>query len=237
MASYTTNLNLLKKDPVADGSDTFNIQTMLNDNWDKIDANAAEVDAALDSKAVVRYTAYTNLNDLLTVPSGFYNIAPPATGMPMSGYWYCIVCAEQPNIGTRIIYAMPVGIGNDSLWKIRCTGGVPETWKEMATTTPPTEYDLPLASGVTANGRCVYFKAQDGVVTICGSVSTSLSAGISALLAVLPVGFRPSDNLYFPMTTNSGAGQFSVYTNGSVQAASVFDSLYLFINVSFVAGN
>lgn len=38
MASYTTNLNLLKKDPVADGSDTFNIQTMLNDNWDKIDA-------------------------------------------------------------------------------------------------------------------------------------------------------------------------------------------------------
>lgn len=38
MASYTENLNLLKKDPVADGSDTFNIATMLNDNWDKIDA-------------------------------------------------------------------------------------------------------------------------------------------------------------------------------------------------------
>lgn len=37
MASYTEHLQLLKKDPVADGSDTFNIQTMLNDNWDKID--------------------------------------------------------------------------------------------------------------------------------------------------------------------------------------------------------
>ena len=37
MASYTEHLELLKKDPVADGADTFNIQTMLNDNWDKID--------------------------------------------------------------------------------------------------------------------------------------------------------------------------------------------------------
>lgn len=52
MASYTTNLNLLKKDPVTDAADTFNIQTMLNDNWDKIDAamaaarSAGEYDAA-----------------------------------------------------------------------------------------------------------------------------------------------------------------------------------------------
>lgn len=45
MASYTPNLNLLKKDPVADGNDFFNIKTMMNDNWDKIDA---KVKAALD---------------------------------------------------------------------------------------------------------------------------------------------------------------------------------------------
>lgn len=38
MASSTTNLNLYKKDPTTDGSDTFNITTMLNENWDKIDA-------------------------------------------------------------------------------------------------------------------------------------------------------------------------------------------------------
>ena len=37
MASYTPNLNLLMKDPVADGADTFNIETMLNQNWEKID--------------------------------------------------------------------------------------------------------------------------------------------------------------------------------------------------------
>lgn len=37
MAGYTDNLGLYKKDPVADGADTFNIQTMMNDNWDKLD--------------------------------------------------------------------------------------------------------------------------------------------------------------------------------------------------------
>lgn len=46
MASYTTNLNLLKKDPVADASDTFNITTMLNENWDKIDAAMGAARAA-----------------------------------------------------------------------------------------------------------------------------------------------------------------------------------------------
>lgn len=38
MASNTPNLNLYKKDPVSDASDTFNITTMLNENWDKLDA-------------------------------------------------------------------------------------------------------------------------------------------------------------------------------------------------------
>lgn len=37
MSSNTPNLGLLKKDPMVDGNETFNIETMLNENWDKID--------------------------------------------------------------------------------------------------------------------------------------------------------------------------------------------------------
>lgn len=37
MSSKTKNLGLLKKDPILDKNDNFNIQTMLNDNWDKLD--------------------------------------------------------------------------------------------------------------------------------------------------------------------------------------------------------
>ena len=46
MASYTPNLNLLMKDPVTDGADTFNIETMLNENWKKIDAAVLRAIAA-----------------------------------------------------------------------------------------------------------------------------------------------------------------------------------------------
>ncbi|MWV44578.1 hypothetical protein GRF59_13165 [Paenibacillus sp. HJL G12] len=37
MSSNTPYLGLLKKDPTTDGNETFNIKTMLNENWDKID--------------------------------------------------------------------------------------------------------------------------------------------------------------------------------------------------------
>lgn len=37
MPSNTPNLGLLKKDPMLDGNETFNIETMLNENWDKVD--------------------------------------------------------------------------------------------------------------------------------------------------------------------------------------------------------
>lgn len=38
MSKYTDNLNLYEKEPDIDGNDTFNITTMMNDNWDKIDS-------------------------------------------------------------------------------------------------------------------------------------------------------------------------------------------------------
>lgn len=43
MAGTTTNLGLYFKDPLTDGNDTFNIQTMLNDNWNKLDAAIGDV--------------------------------------------------------------------------------------------------------------------------------------------------------------------------------------------------
>lgn len=42
MAGYTDYLNLYFKNPRTDGADTFNIQTMMNDNWDKIDEFASK---------------------------------------------------------------------------------------------------------------------------------------------------------------------------------------------------
>lgn len=49
MASNTENLNLLMKNPSTDGADTFNVQTMLNENWQKIDNNAGTVAQTLSN--------------------------------------------------------------------------------------------------------------------------------------------------------------------------------------------
>ncbi|GIO32004.1 MULTISPECIES: pyocin knob domain-containing protein [Paenibacillus] len=63
MASNTPNLGLLKKDPVADGNETFNIKTMLNDNWDKIDEAVGNIkvpDASLTEKGIVQLSNATD---------------------------------------------------------------------------------------------------------------------------------------------------------------------------------
>ncbi|MBB6674502.1 hypothetical protein [Cohnella nanjingensis] len=65
MAIFTTILNLLKKNPVTDGADTFNIQTMMNDNWDKIDAALGMVGVRADVRAAT--TSNIMLSGLLTV--------------------------------------------------------------------------------------------------------------------------------------------------------------------------
>ena len=52
MASFTSFLNLLKKNPATDGKDTFNIETMLNENWDKIDLKVEENSSAIGQLAV-----------------------------------------------------------------------------------------------------------------------------------------------------------------------------------------
>ncbi|WP_046214791.1 bactofilin family protein [Paenibacillus wulumuqiensis] len=73
MASNTPNLGLLKKNPVTDGNDTFNIQTMLNDNWDKIDLAIGDIPSQIDelSETAVTYkpipAGVTSVNGLVDI--------------------------------------------------------------------------------------------------------------------------------------------------------------------------
>lgn len=62
MASSTTNLNLYKKNPVTDAADTFNITTMLNDNWDKIDTAWGTLPSELSYLSGVTSNVQTQLN-------------------------------------------------------------------------------------------------------------------------------------------------------------------------------
>ena len=70
MASNTENLGLYKKDPIADAQDTFNIQTMMNNNWDAIDQFAGDVREDLGGRARIETGSYSGNGSGLEKPSG-----------------------------------------------------------------------------------------------------------------------------------------------------------------------
>lgn len=65
MAGNTQNLGLYYKEPIKDGNDTFNIQTMLNDNWNKLDAilNVLSKSKPLANYITERLNSYVNTSE------------------------------------------------------------------------------------------------------------------------------------------------------------------------------
>lgn len=70
MPSQTPNLDLYKVNGETDGNDTFNVDVVLNDNWDKLDAAVGQIqedlgnvqvpDASLTQKGIVQLSNATN---------------------------------------------------------------------------------------------------------------------------------------------------------------------------------
>lgn len=70
MATNTPNINLYKKDMAADGNDTFNITTMLNDNWDKIDTKFGQQDKDfIRQPAFLSATSASNVYTATSTPA------------------------------------------------------------------------------------------------------------------------------------------------------------------------
>lgn len=61
MASNTTNLNLYKKDPIEDKDQTFNIKTMMNDNWDKIDQFSYDIKELKADRTMIENSYFFDL--------------------------------------------------------------------------------------------------------------------------------------------------------------------------------
>ncbi|MBB6689864.1 hypothetical protein H7B90_00470 [Cohnella xylanilytica] len=65
MSIFTSVWKLLKKNPQTDGNEMFNIETMLNDNWDKIDSALGQ--KALNADVRAATIASITLNGLQTI--------------------------------------------------------------------------------------------------------------------------------------------------------------------------
>lgn len=85
MPSNTPNIDLYKKNPTTDGEDTFNIETMLNENWDKIDARFGS--GMLNDDLIGTRTATDNVIPAFTgkitpLLSSLFTLLKGVTGKP-----------------------------------------------------------------------------------------------------------------------------------------------------------
>lgn len=82
-------------------------------------------------------------------------------------------------------------------------------WVKHATATPPQEYNLPLADGVSTLYGCTYRKDQFGniVVRMAAKMATG-SAGI-VTIATLPEGYVPAQSTEIPITLVSAGNTYS----------------------------
>lgn len=112
-------------------------------------------------------------------------------------------------------------------------------WVKIATATPPQEYDLPLADGITALQPCTYYKNQFSEVTLGGCTSGLVSDGVT--IATLPEGFRPDHPIERPATfTSNGnryAGSVFIAANGIVSIHTPATATNVIFAASFLAKN
>lgn len=111
-------------------------------------------------------------------------------------------------------------------------------WMRLATATPPQEYDLPLADGITEVHPCIYRKNQFGLVFVGGAASGDITDGV--VIATLPVGFCPTKNVERPATfvASSGtrtAGSVVVMTDGRILAYSAGEVTNVIFAADFFA--
>lgn len=112
---------------------------------------------------------------------------------------------------------------HDSIWY---------PWKKIATATPPQEYDLPLAEGMS--GTCKYSKTQEDLVIVTFSIDVdeNTTCADNTLIGTLPAGFRLSPTRYFSVSVQQTNTRFSallsvnafgnIYYIGSAKTATPF---------------
>lgn len=90
---------------------------------------------------------------------------------------------------------------------VRCARGVYgaspkwEDWTAIALCAAPEVHELPLVDNITSN-NIVYYKNQEGIVTIVGSVAGDFPASQSTVIGNVPEGFRPAYMIEVPAAFN-----------------------------------
>ena len=108
---------------------------------------------------------------------------------------YSIIVTSNNDCMAQIAVYYDTGTQEMSLAWRRCAwnGAWDVVWRYAATTTPPQEYDLPLAAGVTRARKSYYIKKQNGRVQVHFCVSYQPAGFRTVVLGILPAGYRPAE--------------------------------------------
>ena len=88
---------------------------------------------------------------------------------------------------------------------------------ESTLTTPPQEFDLPLADGVVLRSGTTYWKDNTGMVGVNGVISLGNNMAPRMAIGTLPVGYRPASDKSGILVSASGAAvPISVYPLGGI---------------------
>lgn len=214
MASNTPNLNLYKKDPVADASDTFNLTTMLNNNWDKIDAaSAADAYDPSGTYAVGEYCIHDNTlykcTTAITTPEAW-----------TVGHWEATTVAAELE-GLSASLSSKVDKTPPTEYDLPIAAGI-----------------------AAVESGCYYSKTQDGIVNLVMSCKKDTDGLVSdSIIATLPVDIRPARevvaNAFAATSGNVTYGcLIRIWPSGAVKIwMPIANVNQVGFQVSFVAGN
>ena len=189
MPNYTQNYNLEK--PTEDEFYDVGVQ---NGNMDKLDETIASIDTAKaaakntiadgDSVSIVDSTDSSKTKRVLwsTIKSAMGQIFVPLTRKVNNKDLSADISLTGDDIATSATDGATVSSQLSNL--------------EIALTTPPQEFDLPLESSFQnfLQEHSVYRKDQFGVVNLDISVQPVSEIAVDTVIAYLPEGFKPATN-------------------------------------------
>lgn len=175
-----------------------------------------------------------DLNDIDT--SGMYRVQKPKNGpydygqlLVIHGYGDTIAQVCFDYAANRCAVRCARGLyGASPKW---------EDWTAIALCAAPEVHELPLVDNIMSN-NIVYYKSQEGIVTIVGSVAGDFPASQSTLIGNVPEGFRPAYMIEVPAAFTMGAtGNASVDASGHVSVAPYLGGLrYAYVAFSYPTG-
>ena len=135
----------------------------------------------------------------------------------MGGYleWYesFETCAKR----SQLVIGPPVESSMPLLRLTQTIDGSHFDAVDIATATPPQEFDLPLADGVVLRSGTTYWKDNTGMVGVNGVISLGDSMEARMEIGTLPAGFRPaSDKAGILVSVSGYVVPVSVYPFGVI---------------------